>query len=386
MRKRTLAVATILASGFFTKAEPLRITCEAKDGKATIRLVGDISDWQNSAADFESKVDALIASGVRDAHVYIRTRGGDVFEANEIVNAIKRFPGILTGSGGARVASAGTMIAMNLPTFEMASNGMFMYHKPSGGFEGNEDQVESSLGLLKKLTAQYRTLYATKTGLAEDEVEKRWAKADVWLTAQEALDQKFITGITDADVLTDDDVKQMAAMGAPQDKLKIAALAAPKNNDDMDIKALRVTLGMPETATETEVLAKVKQLQDNTAAAVAAAATARANEVKGLIDAAVTQKKITEAHRKGFEVMFAADFAATKAQLEAIEPVATMSAVPGASTGEAGTQAKGRDAWKYEDWAMKDEAGLLAMMKSNPEQFSALYEDRYGKKPNQPKA
>ncbi len=363
---------------------PLSITCEARDGKAVIRVVGDITGWSNTADDFEQQVDGLVRSGVRDAHVYINTRGGDVFQANEIVNAIKRFPGTLTGSGGAMVASAGTMIALHLAEFKMASNGMWMYHKPEGSFDGNEEQVASQLKLLKDLTAQYRALYAERAGLTEDEIEKRWAKAPVWLTAQEALAQGFISGIADAEPMPEEDVNALAAMGAPKDKLKIAASAAP-NQPTMDIKALRTILGMPESATEEQVLAKAKQLKEANERHLEAAAQLRANEVKALIDKAITEKRITEAHRKGFESKFNADFDATKAELEAIAPVATLKTEP-ATPGSGAAVAKGREAWDYPTWADRDLKGLHALMKSDPEKFAALYEAHYGVKPTLPTA
>lgn len=396
MRKRTLTAAMFMAMAAPTVLAtlPLSITCEAKNGVAHIRVVGDISNWERSATEFEANVDALVRQGVRNAHVYIRTRGGDVFEANEMANVIKRFKGRITGTGGAMVASAGTHLAMHLHSFEMASNGMWMYHKPRGSFEGTEAEVASNLKLLQDLTNQYRTLYAKKTGLSEDEIEKRWANADVWLTAKEAMEQGFITGIVADDDYDAEDVAAMAAMGAPEDKLKIAASAA-KQEPTMDIKALRVQLGMPETATEQEVLAKVKQLQDNVTSAAAAAAQVRAAEVKSLIDAAVNDRKITEAHRPGFVSKFSADFDATKAELEAIQPVVKLADVEppageGAGAGVDASVAAARKAWDYDAWATKDMAGLNAMIlgpkatAATKAQFVALYQAKYGKAPELP--
>ena len=390
MRKRFITTAVFMAtaaSSIYARV-PLSITCEAKGGTAQIRLVGDITNYQNSADEFEAKVDGFIAAGVRDVHVYIRTNGGDVFQANEIVNVIRRFPGSLTGSGGAKVASAGTMIAMQLDDFRMASNGLFMYHKPSAMLEGNEDGVKGSLKALQDLTAQYRTAYAKKTGLSESEIEKRWSKSDVWLTAKEAMDQKFISGIIEAEAIAQEDIERMVAMGAPKDKLKIAASAAPvsKHESTMDIKAMRVQLGMPETATEQDVLAKVKSLQDAQAKAESVAKEAKAATVKSLIDAAIKERKITEEYREGFLAKFETNFDAAKKELDTIKPVAQF----GKATTPAGTPAitnvKGREEWDFDKWMEKDGKGLNAMMTEDAEKFTALYVDKYGKEPVLPKA
>src|SRR5690606_27676347 len=135
---------------------------EAQDKLAPIRISGVIHGWQNSAESFKAKIDDLLAKGVKDVTLYINTPGGSVFEANEIANEIKRFPGTITGFGGALVASAGSYLAIECDTFEMAENGQYMYHKPKGMIHGNEDEVASNLQLLKNLTAQYRKKYAEK--------------------------------------------------------------------------------------------------------------------------------------------------------------------------------------------------------------------------------
>jgi ATP-dependent protease ClpP protease subunit len=359
----------------------LVLTATADNGRAQVRIEGDISSWENNASAFRSQVEALVAAGVRDAHVYMNTRGGNVMEANEIVNIIKRFPGRMTGEGGALVASAGTNIMLHLEDFGMPTNGMVMIHKPSGMADGNEDQVNSFLVALKKLTQQYRALYAKAMGKTDAEVEALWAKGDVWLTAQEAKDMGLIKRITDAVPVTEEDVQDIAACGAPTDKLPTASAEAPLTHQTMDIKALRATLGMPETATEADVLARVSELNKAKADREVADKAARAAEVKTLIDAAVKDRKITEEHRASFEAKFAASFDATKAELEALKAVPQMAAV---ATGAPAAAASGRDAWSYDEWATKDLKGLQSLMVSDPDKFSTLYEGKYGVKPALP--
>jgi hypothetical protein len=143
---------------------------------------------------------------------------------------------------------------------------------------------------------------------------------------------------------------------------------------------------MPETATEAEVLAKVNELKVTSEAQMAAMATARTAEVKGLLDKAVTEKRITEAHRKSFELKFTADFDATKAELEGLTPVVSLKSEGPAGTMGAATVAKGRESWTYDQWATKDLKGLTAMMKENPDAFKALYADKYGSEPVIPTA
>ena len=81
----------------------MNITAKAENGRAVISIKGQIAGWRDSEKNFTATVDSLIESGVKDAHLYINSPGGDCFEANEIVNVMKRFPGTVTGEGGALV-------------------------------------------------------------------------------------------------------------------------------------------------------------------------------------------------------------------------------------------------------------------------------------------
>ena len=90
-----------------------------------------------------------------------------------------------------------------------------------------------------------------------------------------------------------------------------------------------------------------------------------------------TPRKITEAHRNSYAAKFLADFDATKKELEELVPAPS---VAGAAK-PAAQAAKGREDWKYEDWATKDMKGLQKLMSEDKEKFEALYEERYGSKP-----
>lgn len=390
MRKRTLTAAHLMASLRRTAvavAMPLSITCVANGTEANVRIVGDISEFgDNNASAFEEKVNALVKAGVRDARVYIRTRGGDVFEANEMVNILSRFPGEVHGTGGAMVASAGTMVGMNLDSFVMPKNGMFMWHKPMGVCVGNEDELKSELKLIGDLTSQYRSLYAEKTGMTEDEVEALWSKGDQWLTAKEAHEKGFITGVLDEEEeVNEEEATAWARLGVPKNKMKIAASAANKPKTDMDIKAMAAAMGMPADSTEAQVLARAAELRVASENAQRLAAAARTAEVKALLDGAIKDRKLTEAHRASYEAKFATNFDATKAEVEALvaAPVIADTVTAGAAA-QAGTDDARKD-WKYNDWADKDNKGLLAMIQgptataATKAKFQALYTAHYGK-------
>lgn len=369
---------------------PLNITALRSGNHADVRVEGVIASWDKAnARDLGLAIDGLVASGVRDAHVYIDSEGGSVLEAKRIALALRKFPGRLTGEGGAAVLSAATYLGLKLDEFKVRRDTAYMIHKPKGVVEGNEDEVKADLKMLEDITKEYRALYAAKLGKTEDEVEALWNKGDKWYTGAEAVAEGFVDGLVDDDddeeeqeddVLFDQEaVARIAACGCPVNKLPKAREAKIKA-EQMDIKAMRALLGMPESAPEAEVLARVEALKKENERHLAAAEALRKAEVKSILDKAIAEKKLTEAHRASYEAKFTAAFDATKAEVEALAPAPSV-AKETRPEGGAAAKPKGREDWTYAKWAEKDEKGLRKMMAEEPERFTALYEDHYGKKP-----
>ena len=173
----------------------MNLTATAENGRARIELKGTISKWRETEAEFTSKVEELIKSGIKDVHIYINSPGGECFEANEIVNVIKRFPGKITGEGGALVASAATYIAINCTSFSMPANGLFMIHQVSGGACGRVADIESALEVMRKLNEHYLNAFLSKC-TDKKKIRDAWEKGDYWMSAQEAKENGFVTEVT----------------------------------------------------------------------------------------------------------------------------------------------------------------------------------------------
>ena len=196
--------------------QSLRITCSAVERKAIIRIDGHISNWNNYALNFKSNLDELINRGVADADIYINTPGGDCFEASEITNEIKRFPGTLTAKLGALCASEGAYIASSCHRVIISRNTSYMIHKPAGVITGNSDDVKSYLKLLENIETVYLDTYAKKTGLPVNEIEKMWVN-DYWMNSDECIEKGFADEREGEAEITDDDVNAMLLYNnAPQ--------------------------------------------------------------------------------------------------------------------------------------------------------------------------
>lgn len=191
----------------------MNITAKAENGRALISIKGMISGWRDTEKNFTATIDSLIESGVKDAHLYINSQGGDCFEANEIVNVIKRFPGKITGEGGAMVASAATYIAIHCASFMMPENGLFMIHQPRGVAAGRKAEIESYLALLEKMGKTYYEAYLARTTLPEKEFKAKWEAGDFWMNAKEAKQYGFATGISGKTTITEATATMIAEAG-----------------------------------------------------------------------------------------------------------------------------------------------------------------------------
>ena len=348
------AFSKVEALEILAETYPLKLSVEAKGDTANISIVGAIYNFHNNSQWFRSEVTKAKNDGAKNVHIYLNTPGGDVFEANEIGNIIESFEGEVTGEGGALVASAGTYIASKCKTFEMPSNGKYMYHKPFGRIEGNEDEVASKLQLLKSLTSDYRKNYAEKTIHSEAEIEKNWLKGDVWLSASQAQKEGFITSVKKKVKMTAEDTSLIAACGGPN---------LPKQENTktdikrMELSLLAVKLGLPSTATQAEVDAKLSQVTAD-AAKVEGLVRAKADEekaekaakVKALLDQGEVDKKIDAKQRK---VMESLEPEAIKTFLASAKSITAISdeLIPGAPGEQSADQAK----WTYADYQEKDQ-------------------------------
>lgn len=372
--------ATALITAW-AKENPLKIKAEIKNDKGYISIRGVIWEYQNSSAWFTREVDQIIAKGIKDVDVFINSPGGDVFQANDIANQIDRFTGEMNGEGGAVVASAATYISMRLNSFKMPENGQFMYHKPNGFFQGNEDKIKADLKLLKNITSNYRKNYAQKTGLSETEIESRWSKGDVWLSAGEAKDQKFITGVIDAVDISAQDSSMIAACGAPvqHKETTLSPIAKTKKkdkqskseiNDMSHLKVQALKLGLPEDSTQADVDAEIQKLQSKANKAdkmekdaKEAEKVRKANDITAFFAKSVKEKRLTAEQAKNMQSWAESDFDGMKAYVEGIDALEKPEVKAGGKT----------DGKKFEDYT---EAELQALEVEDNAKFNALY-DQY---------
>lgn len=372
------AVITAIASqGIKALSEqfPFQITAEAIDKKtAEIRISGAIHEWRNSADWFRSQIESFNDKGIEEVNLHITTPGGDVFQAAEIYNCISEFKGKVKGFGGVVVASAGTYIRLACDEFEMVPNGKWMFHKPEGGVRGNEDAWESKLKLLKSITDDYREGYADLLSLKAEDIEKKWSKGAVWLSAKEAEKEGWITAVSKKKAeLTEKETALFTALGqrAPKAKQKSKLNTEIK----MNLQTTALSLGLDENATEAEIKAEMARLRDAgkevdrlKAEALQKEKAAKDNKIKAALDQAIADKKIKATQVDGLKKFAEADFESFEAHIKDLPSLEKISDNIQGKAGKTAAQLKDK---KFNELTAQEKEQLLD---EDPEAFQAKYE------------
>jgi ATP-dependent Clp protease protease subunit len=368
----------------------LLITAETKNGKAYVRIVGRISDWNvNNSRDFQNKVDELVKVH-DDCEVYINSQGGSVFEANEINNQLKRFKNV-TVTIGSIAASAATYFIACYPT-TVSSNSQIMIHKPMMTTHGNETEIQNQLKLLKSITKDYLAKYAKKTGKTAKQIEALWSTGDYWMSGTEAKDEGFVDFLDDEidAVVTVEDIAVLEACGAPIIPKVSAEILKPKHTiktkNIMDKDELIAFLGLEANATDVQIAeAKSKMKIDalkKREIDAAAKAKADAKEDEGsqdeyspeaitLVEAGIKDKKFTAKEAEHYKAFATANLVGATAVINAMVKIPKLSSQLNTKNQQEDGDAVTAN-WTYDDYLTKDPNALEALWANDPVKAKAL--------------
>ncbi len=352
----------------------LSVNIYAEGNVGRVDIIGQINEWnKNNATDMRAHCLELKESGANSCHVYLMTVGGDCFQANEIVNILTEVFGHYTGSGGAIVASAGTYIAIKAQSFEIVENGQLMIHKPMGGTFGNETELENYLQLVKNMTVTYYDAYLKKLKKPEADFKTKWESGDFWMTAGQAQEWGFVDNVKGTTPVDATSNALLEAMGRPIQKQS-------KINTKMDVKALAISLGMPENSTEEEVNARIKEnaIEASGYNALKAQQEQREKEalsakVEDKLKAAQKDKKIEAKAVELWREKLTADFDGTSELLDSIPGIVKpLSDEIKPTAAGVGATYKGKTFEQLQD---ESPEALEALMDENPEAYDKLFAD-----------
>lgn len=180
------------------------MTIVSDDSVGEIWIHGDITDEQWFDTDVTPKYirDAINDIGpVATLNIRVNSYGGSVIAGNAIISILDSYK----RKNGTKIhayiegiaASMGSGIPMVADYIYMASNAMFMIHKPYGAAVGNSDDMAKEEMILEKVEDTLIANYMRHFKGTEDELRQMMAD-ETWLTADEALEYGFCDEIIEA--------------------------------------------------------------------------------------------------------------------------------------------------------------------------------------------
>lgn len=130
-----------------------------------------------------------------DVFVLINSVGGYVAQAAEIYEAIRSYPGNVTGKVVGQACSCASFIACAMYC-EISPIGEIFIHNCSGGVEGDYRAMQQAKDALLQTNDNIILAYQEKTGLPKEQLQKMMDK-NTTLSAREAVELGFVDKISE---------------------------------------------------------------------------------------------------------------------------------------------------------------------------------------------
>ncbi|MBR5820521.1 MAG: Clp protease ClpP [Alistipes sp.] len=163
--------------------------------------IGVPEEWQFDDPDtrvatyerFRESVARIAAIDADEVVVTIRSTGGDVNDALLIHDALCQLKGKVTTRCYGYTASAATIIAQAASEGcrEISANALYLIHRATSSVEGNAEELEAQIALLRATDDRLASLYADRSGEPKEQFEALMAEnggAGRWLTPEEVLE------------------------------------------------------------------------------------------------------------------------------------------------------------------------------------------------------
>lgn len=352
------------------------------EGDNIIYLSGRI--WEGDGPYVRSVIRPIINQPSKTSYIRVHSIGGDVFDGSIIFNEIKRASSNVVVDIEGIAASMMAIIALSGNKVRMAANAFLMIHAPSGETAGTAADHEETIGVLKEIESNFKTILSQKTGKTEEEVSA-WLVGDNWFSAKQALEAGLIDEIIDP-VLMDDfsahTNMRLAASLFPDKDREQNHRKILNTNPDMKIEANALkALGLNGNPNDSEINSAIIALSEKVTTAESRATTAenalnalKAADKASVIDAAIKAGKFPASEKAQWEADYDANPDMTKRLIDRLPAKASL---PNAEKPEEEEPTEGipadRKNWTKDDWRKKDPAGMLALKKSNPAAYNALW-------------
>lgn len=343
-----------------------------------MRLYGVIGDKVDGDY-FALELASLDAAGLDTIRIRTNSPGGDVFQGMSIVSAILSMntPVVVHVDGIA--ASMAAVIAVSADTVCMMDFAKMMIHDPYFSGADAKSLTAKQKKMLARLTDMLRQVLSRR---GKDDAEMaKLMQEETWFSAEEAKAAGLCDEVTAS---AKNEYKNLAPLQL------VAAVEADyqsNNKNDKKMKEVALKLGLPEGASEAEVLSAVVNLGSAHATEVAAlkaakeAAEAEVTRLKKEKEDAIAAEAVTYADQLVKDGKITADAKEATVDAYKANPENTRK-ILGSISGRvklSGMVGKsGGDSSKFATmtWDDLDKNGMLAELKEkDPELYQAKYDE-----------
>lgn len=308
------------------------------------------------------------ASDYGDPIIHLSTNGGSVTEGAAMSAALRDSARPVTVRVEGMAASMGAILMLSADKIEAARNALIMVHAPSVSYvSGNKQDMNNIADLLEKVEESLKVELRAR-GIATEVIDQWFDGKDHWFTAAEALDAGLIDEII-SPVVTTNLAKPSSEEAAAGIYARVtAALDAIISKPTMNIKEVCKKLGLPEDATEQQVLDAITHLQTM----ANERDTIVAGHITEMLDNAIKDGRLTAEARSTYENIGKTMGAATlRTTLDALpKRSSAMDFIRRTSSTSTSTTKK------FDDYSS---AELFDMRRNNPDLYNQLLEEKYQK-------
>lgn len=193
----------------------------------TLNGVVASDDFENTIS--HKKIEAALKGSDKNIVIKLASGGGDAFEGINIYNYLKSLKNHVTIEITSIAASAASIIAMAGDKIVMHTGSNMMIHEASTFAFGSKTDIRKTLNALESVDKSIVDVYYNRTGVDKNEIIDMMAK-ETWMTADEAIKQKFADEKGQSKEVTNMDKRQLLANLKEQQKLLAQMIAETSGN------------------------------------------------------------------------------------------------------------------------------------------------------------
>ncbi|EGQ3109511.1 Clp protease ClpP [Staphylococcus pseudintermedius] len=193
----------------------------------TLNGVVASDDFENTIS--HKKIEAALKGSDKNIVIKLASGGGDAFEGINIYNYLKSLKNHVTIEITSIAASAASIIAMAGDKIVMHTGSNMMIHEASTFAFGSKTDIRKTLNALESVDKSIVDVYYNRTGVDKNEIIDMMAK-ETWMTADEAIKQKFADEKGKSKEVTNMDKRQLLANLKEQQKLLAQMIAETSGN------------------------------------------------------------------------------------------------------------------------------------------------------------